>query len=73
MIIDYLNNAIIALKNLHKNGVSERLENEFSTVRVEDWIEELERVYNYEPDASESPAEFERNGGYGLSAKERNE
>lgn len=73
MNIDYLNNAITALKNLHKNGVSERLENEFSTVRVEDWIEELERVYNYEPDTSESPAEFERNGGYGLSTKERNE
>lgn len=72
MNIDYLNNAIIALKNLHKEGVSERLENEFSTVRIEDWIEELKRVYNYEPETSESPAEFERNGGYGLSAAERN-
>lgn len=72
MIIDYLNNAIIALENLMRNGVSERLEIEYSCSIVEDCLEHLKAVHNYQPDASESPADFERNGGYGLSAAERN-
>ncbi len=72
MTIDYLNNAIIALENLMRNGVEEHLEIECSCSIVEDCLEHLKAVQNYHPESSESPAEFERNGGYGLSAAERN-
>lgn len=70
--INVLKNAIDALELLMKNGVEEHLENEFSTVKIEDWIEELKAVYNYEPSNEPTSAQFERDGGYGLSDAERN-
>jgi len=72
MKIDYLNNAITALENLMRNGVEEHLEIEYSCSIVEDCLEHLKAVQNFEPDNSESPEDFERNGGNGLTDRERN-
>jgi hypothetical protein len=70
--INVLDNAVKALQMLLDNGVEEHLEIEYSCSIVEDCLEHLKSVQNYQPNTSKSPAEFERNGGYGLSAAERN-
>ena len=64
--------AQLALDYLLENGVPENVENEVDWGVIELAECETRRLIDYQPDTSESPAEFERNGGYGLSAAERN-
>lgn len=60
------------LEILISNGVPEKLESVVDYDIIENCRAHLQMLCEYEPDTSESPAEFERNGGYGLSAAERN-
>ena len=66
-------NALEALNDLQLNGVPDSLENEIDESAITSAIYELERLVEiYEESKEESPADFERNGEYGLSAAERN-
>jgi hypothetical protein len=66
--------ALEALNELELNGVPDSLENEIDWDVITAAIYELQDLTAiYEGSKKPSPAEFERNGGYGLSAEERNE
>jgi len=60
------------LEILISDGVPDKLEEIIDWDIIEDCRAHLQMLHEYQPDTSESPAEFERNGGYGLSAAERN-